>query len=520
MNAREDDKRGRRALVRGKFVIPDPGSPGSTIPAGAVYVEGDRIVAVGDYATLRAQCPAAPLIGSGAEVVLPGLINAHDHGRGVSTAQAGMTDYTTDLWLTQFGIYPPADPYLSAANAAAHAIECGITTVLNSFYEAPLSTYEAALSAGLRAHEDAGLRSVWALSILDRSAVGNIYAGCLPDLPPDLAARARAALQNRPAVSPQDYFALCRSCQVEFATWPRRASILCGPVSAHWCSDDLLRRLVEFAGATGLGMQTHLLETPYQRRQAFREYGESMVAHLAQLGFLGPRLSCAHTIWASARDLDLLAEAGVSVIHCPGSNLRLSSGIAPLAAMRARGINVALGLDSNALNDDGDYWSELRLAAHLHQQPGAAELPPPAGSWFALATSAGASALGLSDQVGRLLPGMKADLILVDMQRIQSPYAAPADDPLPLLLARAGPRDVVSVMIDGCLVMQERKLLTLDKPAIAAALGRQIAAALEANPVRRPTLAQELLPSASALCRVAPAGLATPYYRFNSQEDL
>jgi cytosine/adenosine deaminase-related metal-dependent hydrolase len=507
-------------LVRGRYVVADPRRTETILADGAVYVEKDRILALGPYDELRRQHPLAPGIGSGEQIVLPGLINAHDHGRGLSTIQMGLPDRTVELWLLSLGDLPVVDPYLSAAYAAAMAIESGITTVLNCQYEGDLAAYESNLAAGFRGYHESGLRVVWALGILDRSPVSAIYKGCLAGLPRELLERTTNFLSGRHGIAANDYFALVHNLEVELrGEASGRASLMLGPVSAHWCSDELLLRLLDYAETTRLGMHMHLLESAYQRQEAFKANGESMVAHLARLRFLGPRLSCAHCVWVTERDIDLLAQCGTSAVHNPGSNLRLGSGIAPVGAMLARGVNVALGLDSNTLSDNGDMLQEMRLAATLHRLPGQAANNVDAGQWFGMATAGGARALLLDDAIGVLAPGKKADIVLLNPKRVQFPYAAPDDDPLPLLLARADARDVDSVLIDGQLVMHQRRLLTIDKEAIAAELRDQVSSAVARQGKGLPSLAQALLPYAQRFCNVDEGRLTPPFCRCNCQEE-
>jgi len=510
----------REYLVRGALVVADAEDPSGSFADGAVHVSRDRVVAVDTFDVLHAANPTLSVIGSTSIVVLPGLVNAHDHGRGVSTSQVGLTDRAVELWMLTLGDMPAVDPYLAAAYSAATAIEAGITTVVNNWYEAPAARYRSSFFESLAGHEAAGIRSAWVLQILDRSGVEDIYHGCLPDAPPELATRIMSAVERRPRLLPSEYFAFCDHVARTLPKRSARASVLCGPVSVHWCSDGLLEQVAEFAEGSGLWMQTHLLESPYQARRAALAHGESMVSHLDRIGFLGAHLSCAHCVWLSESDIRLLADAGVSVVHCPGSNLRLASGIAPVAAMRSAGINVALGLDSNTLNDNGDPWQEMRLARHLHRQPGDTTSSVSAWSWLQMATKNGARAIGLEGEVGVLAPGAKADLVLVSTDRIVAPWATNGENLAPLVLARAEAGDVQSVIIDGKLVMHDRQLLTVDKSAISEQIRQQLEAAVSQREGPEASLAQELLPIAERLCCVPVERMGTPYYRVNSKERL
>lgn len=449
-------------LARGRLVITDPLLAGSTITDGAVCVQGDTILAAGPYASMRLQFRAEREVGSRHHLVLPGLVNAHDHVRGPSSLQMGIPDDEAELWLLDLMRLPEVDPYLSTAYACVQMIESGVTTVLHSYYEGGADRYEAALEPAARAYSDCGIRAVVALSILDQSIASSMVRSLLPHLPPHLEGPACEFLHGRHPVPVEEYLDVVRRWCASRSSG--RLHVMIGPVSVHWCSDELLQRIWQQATDLDLAIQTHLLESRRQRSEALTRYGRSAVEHMEALGLLSRRLSCAHCVWVTERDMDLLADYGVSVVHNPSSNLRLGSGTAPVRAMLARGINIGLGLDSLSLADNGDMIEELRLAALLHRLPDA----PSSGAWqaLAMATVNGARALGLERTFGTIEPGKRADLVLLDLDRMEAPLGGTLDI-AQRMVQRAEVRDVDTVIVNGQIVMHNRKLLTIDRPALA-----------------------------------------------------
>lgn len=464
-------------LVTGKYIFTGTAGSDNLIENGAVYIQGPTIVAIGPAEALQARYPDEEMIGSDEFIVLPGLINAHDHGRNPSAFQLGVADNYVELWLVALLGQRRVDPYLATLFAAIQLIEAGITTVLHSFYEPSPANYETTLAQVAQAYENAGVRAVLALGILDNSPVADLCQRLRPLLLSSVKARVTSFLNNRTSLTLADYLAIFRRWREADHTGAGRVRVILGPVSTHWCSDRVLVAINEEAQRSQAGIQAHVLETRYQHDRAWRRYHKSAIAHLADIGFLSPLLSCAHCVWVTNHDIERLAETGTAVVHNPSSNLRLGSGIAPVQQMVQQGVNVALGLDSHTLNDDADLLQELRLAAYLPRVSGPRIDPLPAGRLLAMVTSAGARALGLGNLVGTLEPGKRADLILMRLDRINYPYLDPRQPILDGLVCRAKAGDVDTVIIDGQMVMRRRQLLTVDKEAVVSDLKDQLSRA-------------------------------------------
>ena len=187
------------------------------------------------------------------------------------------------------------------------------------------------------------------------------------------------------------------------------------------------------------------------------------MAHLDDLCFLGPELSCAHAVWLTDNDIDLLAGSRTTVCHNASSNLRLKNGIAPVNAMLAKGVNVSVGTDSTAINDDDDMLQEIRLLSKLHRQPSLAAPAVNSHQALRMATLNAAQPTFFHDRIGALEKGRRADMVLLDMSGIEEPYFDPDINVVDALLYRGKARQVDTVMIDGQVVLRDGRFTKIDK---------------------------------------------------------
>ncbi len=242
----------------------------------------------------------------------------------------------------------------------------------------------------------------------------------------------------------------------------------------------------------------HLDETSYQHEWAVRTLGRTPTAHLHRLGVLGPEVSCAHAVWLTGADLDLLGESGATVCHNASSNLRLRSGTANVRAMLERGIPVALGLDSNALNDDHDMLQELRLVSLLHAGTGHGAPGVTPASLIRMATESGAHACRFQD-TGTLEPGKRADAVLVNVDSLTDPAPIYPELPLPsTFLQRAKPQHVDTVVVDGEPVLVAGRPTRFDPEALTQELRGRLNEPLTRAERERRAIARGLRPYISA----------------------
>jgi 5-methylthioadenosine/S-adenosylhomocysteine deaminase len=217
------------------------------------------------------------------------------------------------------------------------------------------------------------------------------------------------------------------------------------PRFAISCTRELLEGVAELSAAHGAIVHTHASESRAEIDVVRRMSGLNNMAYLAEVGLASKRLCAAHCVWVDEAEQRLMADHGVKVLHCPGSNLKLGSGLAPIAEFRAQGICVSLGADGAACNNRLDMFDEMRLAATLQavrRGPGALTARDALG----MATREGARALGLENEIGTIEPGKRADLVVVDLSR---PHVAPVADPYATLVYAARGTDVRTVIVDG-----------------------------------------------------------------------
>jgi 5-methylthioadenosine/S-adenosylhomocysteine deaminase len=236
------------------------------------------------------------------------------------------------------------------------------------------------------------------------------------------------------------------------------------PRFAVSCTEGLLRRVAALARERGVMIHTHASENRSEIELVERETGSRNIEYLDSVGVSGPHVVLAHCVHLSEREMDLLAAAGTHAAHCPSSNLKLGSGLAPVAEMLERGVSVSLGADGAACNNRLDMFTEMRTAALLQKvRRGAGALP--ARRALRMATLAGARALGLADEVGSIEAGKRADLTILDLGRL---HLTPRPDVVSTLVYAAEARDVRTVLIGGRVVMSDGQLTTLDEREVLA----------------------------------------------------
>jgi 5-methylthioadenosine/S-adenosylhomocysteine deaminase len=411
-------------------------APGARpLDRGYVAVQDGKIAAVGQTAAPRDMPAARERLDAQGALVMPGLVNTHCHApmvwfRGLAD------DLPLQQWLAEF-IFPAEGGWLDAEKvyggallAAAEMIRGGITTVADGYF------YEAAVR---RALHEAGLRAVVAQGVVDFPAPGV----------PDPARNLEAAAEFLD--SGGDYRDRLTS------------GIFCH--SPYTCGPETLKRAKALTRARGAPFFLHLAETREEAADLTRRTGRSPGAYLDHLGLLDDLTVAVHAVWLEPPDLELLAQRGVKVSHCPESNLKLAAGVAPIPALLKLGVTVGLGTDGAASNNNLDLWGEMSLAARLHKVWGHDPTLMPAAQVAAMATREGARVLGLGDTTGTLEIGKAADLIVVD---VDQPHLTPLYDPCSHLVYAARAADVRHVMVDGRWLLTDRRFTTLDWPALTA----------------------------------------------------
>jgi 5-methylthioadenosine/S-adenosylhomocysteine deaminase len=412
---------------------------------GAVAIRGEKIVAVGPAAKLAARFAAEQVLDYPRGLVMPGLINAHTHAA-MSLFRGLADDLPLETWLNSY-IFPAESKlddnfvYWGSKLAIAEMLLSGTTTFADMYLFA---------DAVARAASETGIRAV----------VGEV----LYDFP--------SPNYGLPAAGLAFSEALCR-------TWRDhpRVRVAIQPHAVYTCSPKLLQQCGELADKYGTRLIIHLAETHREVADCQARYGATPVGHLHRLGLLTPRLLADHAIVLSEADMELLAASGAGVAHCPESNMKLAAGIAPVVELLNQGVPVGLGTDGCASNNNLDLVQEMDTAAKLQKVRYLDPTVLPAPASLDLATRGSARVLGLEGQVGALGPGLKADVVVLDLDR---PHLTPLYDPYSHLVYAAGGGDVQTVVVHGQVVVKDRQVLSFDLEetmAKARELARRVTAA-------------------------------------------
>jgi len=411
-------------LISARWVIPiEPA--GAVLAEHSVAVAGGRIVAVLPTPEAARRYEPAKRVELPHHALIPGLVNLHTHAsmtlmRGLADDLPLMEWLKDHVWPAEGRHVSPEFVYDGTLLACAEQLRGGVTC-MNEMYFFPEAAARAALDAGMR-------------------ATLGIIAFEFPS--------AYAADAN-------DYISKGLATRDEFGDEPL-LSFCMAPHAPYTVSDKTFKRIVSLAEELDLPIHTHLHETRSEIEDSLAQHKVRPLERLAQLGVLGPRLVAAHAVHMTGEEIATLARHGASVAHCPSSNLKLASGLAPVAAMLAQGVNVGIGTDGAASNNRLDVLEETRMAALLAKAVAGDAQALPAHQALACATLHGARALGLDTAIGSLVPNKFADLCAVSFA---DPELAPCYDPASHLVYSAGRSQVTHVWVAGASRVEEGKLV-------------------------------------------------------------
>lgn len=466
-------------LVRGRWVIPGAWDP--VVSDGAVVVRDGRVAAIGAFDELRAACPDAVLEGGPDVAVIPGFIAAHHHANGATALQQGIGDDILELWLLAMRTARSLDPELRGLLTSARLLRNGVTAAIEmTELHAPPGPAAASLGRRLDAYDRAGIRMAVAVGLISRGSLvpDEDLEGFLASVPPEERDFAAAAAASPAPMSEDEYLGVVADARGRLIDRSSggRVDVWYGPPAPHWVSPHLLERIGLLSEEGGARIQIHVSESLAEGRYGPRVLGVPMARYLERTGLLNGRCSFAHGVWLDDEELGILARTGTAVAHNASSNLRLRAGVARLTAMLDAGVTVGIGLDANGLADDDDPFSELRLALRLARRPQPAERAPSLEEVVDAATVGGARILGRPDDLGRLAPGSSADLVTVDLARATWPWTAPEADPRALVYLRATGDDVRTVMVEGEVVVRDRRPVRFDLDAVVAESASRLSA--------------------------------------------
>jgi len=465
-------------LVRGRYVLSGSCGHRTVIRDGAVYIEGDTIRDVGKYRELSREYQPELELGSEDHLVMPGLVNAHHHRGGWGFwFQRGLLDAPLEKWL---GLLPVYESQISALSydvtlfACIKLIESGVTCVLDhrcaSVDPVDFGGYKKDLEDSIKAYADSGMKVALAPAIQNRGDwVYDDEERFISELPTEIREFFKPYHTNcqYDTERRKNYFRAFSDLFEKYDGRNGRIRLVFGPTGVQWCTDDLLEEVKTNAKRFETGIHLHLLETKYQMKYGIRKFGRTLVQHLVDLEFLGPDVSCAHSIWLTKEDIDLLAETGATVVHNPTSNCRIFSGIAPVLFMKEKGINVALGMDGYwGLSDDDGMFETMRLAFVLHRVPGISSIGLTSNQILDMSTIGGAKAAGFENEIGAIIPGFKADIILVNLKRAFSPPISSTIPITDVIIHRFKTIDVDTVLVNGEVMMKDKKHTRVDKTEV------------------------------------------------------
>jgi 5-methylthioadenosine/S-adenosylhomocysteine deaminase len=427
----QSSRRAASLVVIGGTVITE-NAAGQVLSPGAVAIDGTTIIDVDRPDVIQGKYAARETIDVRDQVLLPGLINTHTHApmvlfRGLADDLALMDWLQKYIFPAEAKTVSPEFVRIGTRLAALEMIESGTTTYADMYY------FEEEIAGATRA---AGLRGVLGQTIIQ-------FPVADAPTPAEGLRRAEAFIQAFrgdslivPAVAPHAMYTLDRESLVASAALARRYDV---PVLIH------------------------LAETEDEARQSQAQHRLSPAGYLESIGFWGPRTLAAHGIWVDDDDMAILARRGVGMSHNPESNMKLASGVAPLAKYKTAGVALGLGTDGAASNNDLDMFEAMRQAAFLAKLASRDPTAVPAKEALTMATLGGARALGMASEIGSLEPGKRADLISVSMSAARQ---TPLYDPISHLVYVTRGDDVQTTIVNGRILMLNRHLLTLDKTAV------------------------------------------------------
>jgi len=508
-------------IMRGAYAITDPrlGASG-VIPAGAVVIIGGIVKQTGRFAEISPKYPGADTIGDGTQLLMPGLVDAHSHGRGLSPIQKGVRNDFLENALFDWAYMPILPPELTAAICALRHLRSGCTLLHHNGFDDDGAEGARRAHIAIRTYLSTGIRLAFSPGVRDESKLAMGGEEFIETLPPDLKAEARPFVFFDNEALTDSYFRLFDELYETYNNTETR--ILLAPCWAHGASEAFLRCVRAKADERGgVMIHMHLLQSPVQKAYGLRRHGKPTVVWLDDLGLVERNVVYGHAIHVTEAEIELMGRRKVSVTSHPSCNFHMRNGITPVMPLRAAGVNVAMGLDDKTINDDEDAVMELRMMHKVHRLHTFDLVTPAMSAYEALeiATLNGAKATGFADEVGALVPGMKGDAILVDLDRVsRGPWIDPEFDIADAFVERAMGADVATVVIGGKIVVEDHQPRTIDVEGLYREVRAFCAKGLTPEQRAHADFLQKIKPYVQAWYRTWHQTMVDqPFYRVNSR---
>ena len=508
-------------LMRGAHLLTDARlGPAGVIRDGAVVIEKGLVAEIGPYAALAPKYRQARVLGDGTQLLLPGLVDAHSHGRGMSPIQKGVGNDFLENALLDWAYMPILPPELSSALCAWRHLRSGCTLLHHNGFDDDGPQGARRARSAIATYLASGIRLAFSPGVRDESKLVMGGEDFLATLPAGLAERARPFVHFDREALVEQYFRLFDD--LHEAHDGAETRILLAPSWAHGASEDFLSRVrakAEEKGGTMIHM--HLLQSPVQKAWALRRRNKPTVLWLDDLGLVAENVCYGHAIHVTEPEIRLMGRRRASVTSHPSCNFHMRNGMTPVMPLRAAGVNVAMGLDDKTINDDEDAVMELRMMHKVHRLDTYDLASPPLSAYEALeiATVNGARACGFAGEAGALAPGMKGDAILVDLGRVaRDPWLDPEFDIVEAFVERAMGEDVATVVVGGRVLVEDRRALTIDVEALYREIREFCAKGLTPEHRARADLLRELKPHVQRWYAGWQDGMVeAPFYRPNSR---
>ncbi len=444
------------SIIRGGRLLDGAALEGA---AGDILIEGDTIREVGPPGLAAPEC--AVVVDATDQLLMPGLVNAHTHGD-VSMAKGLGDRLSLELLLNASPLTSEGlrleDKYLAAKLGATEMVLSGCTACYDLFSEFPMPSPEGLAAVG-RGYADVGMRAVVAPLMADRN-----FWQAIPGLLDALPVALRSEVDRAAAEPAETTISACRQALRDWTIDRDQVRLALAPTIPHHCEASFFRDCRVLADEFGAAIHTHVAESKVQAVVGLRKFGKTLTAHLDELGVIGPDFTAAHAVWVDGDDIRRLADKGASVAHNPTSNLRLGAGVAPVKAMLDAGLNVGVGTDASTCGDALNMFEAMRLSNYLSRihTPDPEEWLDAKGA-LAMATLGSARSLGFDGLIGALQSGYKADIVFLDLRRIQY---LPLNHAVRQVVYQENGSGVRHVMIGGSFVVRDGRIRTIDYGAL------------------------------------------------------